>query len=139
MSRHFLTFAAAMDEKKVTGVVGAGKALGREIGYPTANIYGVEGLGAADGVYAVKAKVEGVEETLFGMGNLGRRPTVDRSGENRVLEVHFFDYEGDLYGRSVEVALCRYIRPEITFGTVDELQSRIGQDEVEVRKYFETQ
>ncbi|MCD7970953.1 MAG: riboflavin kinase [Alistipes sp.] len=128
--------AQGTEKVTVKGVVGSGRALGRRLGFPTANIYGVEDIRAVDGVYAVRAQVPG-EGVLRGMANLGRRPTVD--GGERVLEIHFFDYGKDLYGLEVQVELCKFIRPEINFGGTDGLAAQLREDEKTVRDFFENQ
>ncbi|MCC8019340.1 MAG: riboflavin kinase [Rikenellaceae bacterium] len=124
-------------EAKVKGVIGEGKALGRRLGYPTANVYGVEGLQAADGVYAVIVRVAGREGEFTGMANLGYRPTVDRAGRRRILEFHLFDFQGDLYGWEVEVTLHRYLRAERVFAGTEELKEQLSRDEMAARGYFE--
>ena len=108
----------------VFGVVAHGRQLGGKIGTPTANIeVGDEQL-PPDGVYVVKAEVGGVMRN--GVGNLGMRPTV--GAERRLLEVHLFDFEGDLYGKEIEVWFGPYLRGEEKFAGVEELKVQIGKD-----------
>ena len=118
--------AAAMlgREFSVYGVVAHGRQLGGKIGVPTANIeVGDEQL-PPDGVYVVKAEVGGVLRK--GVGNLGMRPTV--GAERRLLEVHLFDFAGDLYGQEMEVWFGAYLRGEEKFADVEALKEQIGKD-----------
>lgn len=116
----------------VMGSVVKGEQLGRRIGVPTANIeVGSEQL-PPDGVYAILADVDGDE--IPGVANLGMRPTVD--GSRRLLEVHLFDFEDDLYGETVEVRFGVYLRGECAFAGIDELREQIERDVSEARSRF---
>lgn len=118
--------AAAMLGRPFTvfGTVAHGRQLGGRIGVPTANIeVGGEQL-PPDGVYVVKAEVAGVMRA--GVGNLGMRPTVGAA--RRLLEVHLFDFEGDLYGQEMEVWFGEYLREEEKFSDVEALKVQIGKD-----------
>jgi len=110
-----------------SGVVVKGKQLGRTLGYPTANIEVKENykLIPENGVYAVKVKHK--ETVLNGMLNIGVRPTVD--GTNRSIEVNLFDFDQDVYGERLTVALVAYLRPEMKFSSLDELVAQIEKDE----------
>ena len=111
-------------EFSVFGIVAHGRQLGGKIGVPTANIeVGDEQL-PPDGVYVVRAEVGGVVRK--GVGNLGMRPTV--GAERRLLEVHLFDFEGDLYGQEMEVWFGPYLRGEKKFADVEALKAQIGKD-----------
>ena len=113
-------------EYRVTGKVIVGRKLGRQLGFPTANIDPGDLQMPKDGVWAVDVKGIG-----RGVANLGTRPTV--GGEGKLLEVHVFDFQGDLYGKALEVGFLRFIRDEEKFGSVEELKVRIRQD-VEMAK-----
>lgn len=129
-----LAGAAAMLGRPYTvmGQVVEGDQLGRRMGVPTANIEaGGEQL-PPDGVYAVTARVEGEERP--GVANLGVRPTV--GGARRLLEVHLFDFDGNLYGQPVEVRFGRRLRGERKFAGVEELRSQIERDLVAGRALF---
>ena len=129
--------AAAMLGRPYTvlGEVKEGEQLGRTLGFPTANIaVGGEQL-PPDGVYAVAARLPGESEALPGVANLGVRPTVD--GERRLLEVHLFDFEADLYGAHVEVQFGVRLRGEAKFAGLEELKAQIGRDVAEGRALFE--
>lgn len=103
----------------LTGRVVAGKQLGRTLGIPTANLLLPEGvLAPLYGVYA--ARVDG----HMAVTNIGVRPTVD-DGETVTVESWLLDYDGDLYGRTICVELCSFIRPERKFSSVEELKNQI--------------
>ncbi len=117
---------------EIEGRVEKGDQRGRTIGFPTANIALGDYLAPAPGVYAVYAGrdpgVEHGEETLWtpAVANLGHRPTV--AGEDLRLEVHLFDFAGDLYGETLRVRLIDYLRPEKKFDGLDALQAQIALD-----------
>jgi riboflavin kinase/FMN adenylyltransferase len=109
----------------VLGPVVPGRKLGRTIGFPTANI-DTDGFQLPpDGVYGVRVRI-GVKE-FDGIANLGMRPTVSTE-DRRVLEVHLFDFEGDLYGMGIEVEFLRFVRGEMKFDSVDDLRAQIVRD-----------
>ncbi len=108
----------------VEGRVVEGRKLGRQIGFPTANVERGEEQFPPDGVWAVRARAG--ERALDGVANLGVRPTVD--GEQRLLEVHLFDFSGDLYGSVLEVEFVRILRSEQKFGSLEELKAQIARD-----------
>ena len=115
----------------VQGVVERGDARGREFGYPTANL----GLGDYQrpkyGVYAVRVTIDdGTEHP--GVANLGIRPTFQPPQE--LLEAHLFDFEGDLYGRKIEVALHAFIREERKFDSAEALVAEMREDDAKARK-----
>ncbi|XAS74390.1 riboflavin kinase [Micrococcaceae bacterium Sec5.1] len=118
---------------RLEGVVGHGDARGRELGYPTANISVPDGE-IRDGVWAgtVSLGQGGYDETYAAAVSVGRRPTYYRRG-TRLLEAHLLDYNGDLYGRIVQVILHEYIRPQRRFHGTDELAAQIRDDVARVR------
>ena len=109
----------------VSGKVVEGRKLGRTIGFPTANVSTGDAQLPPDGVWSVTVSTPGHKD-LVGVANLGLRPTVD--GQNRVLEVHFFDFAEDLYGTEIEVEFRRYVRHEMKFANIGELQKQIALD-----------
>jgi riboflavin kinase/FMN adenylyltransferase len=115
----------------VRGTVVEGRKLGREIGFPTANIDTAGACLPPDGVWAVDFGFAGGPLDMPGVANLGVRPTV--AGHGRLLEVHVFDFSGDLYGRRVDVAFRRFIRPEQKFGSLDTLRTQIAIDAAAAR------
>lgn len=119
-----------MSRMVVEGVVAAGRRLGRELGFPTANLPVPEEFPAEDGVYESWAEADGVRYRA--MSNLGRNPTV--GGVERRLETHLFGFDGSLYGRTLRVELGRRIRGERTFATLEELQAQIECDRAAILK-----
>lgn len=117
----------------VMGDVLKGRQLARQLGFPTANIKVQNEQLPPDGVWAVEVLVN--DSWLKGIGNLGKRPTVENdSTAQRLLEVHLFDYEGDLYGAELNVKFLKYVRPEMKFGSVEELRQQIVRDVSQVRE-----
>lgn len=109
---------------RVKGRVIAGAQRGRDIGYPTANIPLTRGTALAHGIYAVRAFVEGRAQD--GVAYLGTRPTFDNGMP--VLEVHLFDFSGDLYGKDVEVEFLGFIRGDRKFSSVEALKAQMDAD-----------
>lgn len=110
----------------VEGVVEHGAKLGRQLGYPTANIAMGGYLRPAYGIYAVTGRLPD-GRVLQGAANLGIRPTI--AGEPvELLEPYFFDFSGDLYGQVIEVALIDYLRPEAKFDSLDALKVQMAAD-----------
>jgi riboflavin kinase/FMN adenylyltransferase len=110
----------------LAGRVVSGQQLGRQLGFPTANLADVEELWPANGVYA--CWVNGIEAhgPLAAVCNVGERPTV--SGQERRIEVFVLEYSGDLYGRELTLHLCARLRGEQRFGSLDELRAQIARD-----------
>lgn len=110
---------------KIRGRVTEGSKVGRELGYPTANIAVDNELRAENGVYA--AIVEHGGHRYRAMANLGVKPTVSDSGE-RFLELHLFGFAGDLYDEELTAELAAFIRPERKFASREELRAQIEKD-----------
>jgi riboflavin kinase/FMN adenylyltransferase len=108
----------------VDGEVVAGRKVGREIGFPTANIALDASCRLRHGIYAVRFTVEGVAHDA--VASFGTRPVFDNGPP--LLEVFVFDFSGDLYGKIVEVAFIDFIRPEQNFDSVDALVVRMHED-----------
>jgi riboflavin kinase/FMN adenylyltransferase len=114
----------------IRGEVMHGDARGRTIGFPTANILLRQHLEPARGVYAVTARLpDGAE--VKGVANIGLRPTV--GGTESRLEAHLFDFEGDLYGAELTVALRFFLREEKKFESFDALKAQIAADAGQAR------
>jgi riboflavin kinase/FMN adenylyltransferase len=109
----------------IQGVVQHGDKLGRTIGYPTANLDMGEYLRPAYGIYAVRGRLDD-GRVLDGAANLGIRPQFDPPKE--LLEPHFFDFGGDLYGQRLSVELINYLRPEAKFDSLDALVTQMDAD-----------
>jgi len=119
----------------IRGVVVHGDARGRTIGFPTANIALGRHLEPARGVYVVTAELpDGTK--IRGVANIGRRPTVTEGAISR-LEVHLFDYSGDLYGQELSVTLHHFTREERRFENIGALRAQIEADAREARHWFE--
>ncbi|OLV19991.1 riboflavin biosynthesis protein RibF [Deinococcus marmoris] len=112
------------------GVVIHGDQLGRTIGWPTANIGVPDGKALPLGVFAVVALGDRGER-WHGMANVGFRPTVN--GKTRRFEVHLFDFEGNLYGKELQVKFFSHLRGEQKFGGLDELKAQLARDADEAR------
>jgi len=119
---------------EIEGRVEHGRKLGRQLGYPTANMTMGEYLQPALGIYAVRAGVDEGPATRWrdGVASLGYRPTV--GGEGVLFETHLFDWDGDLYGRHLRVALIDYLRPEKKFDGLEHLRAQIAADCVTARR-----
>lgn len=116
-----------------THVMGGDKR-GRTIGFPTANLALEDHVQPALGVYAVRVEIEdGPHQGLYdGVANFGRRPTFDK--KDVILEVHLFDFEGDIYGHHMAVSFIDYLRNEKKFSGLDELKAQIALDSAKARE-----
>jgi len=121
----------------IEGDVVKGKQLGRTLGYPTANLRPNDLLKLIpkNGVYFVSTEIEG--NTIYGMMNIGTNPTTDTDNK-RKIEVHFFEFSGDLYGKKLSVELHDRIRDEIHFSSIEALKTAIAQDEQVCRELIST-
>ncbi len=116
------------------GRVVHGDKRGRQIGFPTANIYLHRMKTPVQGVYSVR--MHGIaDKPLPGVANVGIRPTI--GGTRSLLEVHLFDFAKEIYGRHVRVEFCEKIRDEKRYPTLDLLIEQIGKDAAIARHYFE--
>jgi len=113
---------------EIEGVVEEGDKLGRQLGYPTANIALGEYLRPATGIYAVRAGILAADGVRWhdAVASLGFRPTV--GGTDLRFEVHLFDFAGDLYGRTLRVQFVDYLRPEAKFADLAALKAQIAED-----------
>jgi riboflavin kinase / FMN adenylyltransferase len=118
----------------LTGIITKGKQLGRTIGFPTANLQIQENykLIPQNGVYVVKSTIN--QKTVFGMMNIGFNPTV--AGENLSIEVHYLDFDADLYDQKIKVSLLKYLRPEQKFGSFDLLKEQLANDKNSAINYI---
>lgn len=117
------------------GQVVHGSQRGRDLGFPTANLALDHELHPPAGVYAVRVLCDA--SWWPGVMNLGSRPTFD-AGARLICEVHLLDYQGDLYGRWLEVGIYRRLRDEQRFASVDELRAAIAADVASARDLFAT-
>ncbi|MBY0612363.1 MAG: bifunctional riboflavin kinase/FAD synthetase [Beijerinckiaceae bacterium] len=117
----------------IVGEVIHGRKVGRTIGYPTANIRLRDDCGLKHGIYAVWLTLAG--RRLPGVASFGRRPTFDNGAP--LLEVFVFDFNGDLYGETMEVAFVGFIRGEEKFDSVEALVARMDRDSEAARALLE--
>jgi riboflavin kinase/FMN adenylyltransferase len=110
----------------IRGTVQQGARLGRELGFPTANISLADQQLPPNGVYAGRAILNGV--SFAAAVNLGCRPTVDKDRTHQVLEAHILAFNGDLYGTEMEVELHEFLRPERKFSGPEDLRTQIASD-----------
>jgi riboflavin kinase / FMN adenylyltransferase len=116
---------------RMVGHVAHGRELGRTLGFPTANLHLMRRKSPTSGVLAVR--VHGIEERpLDGVGSLGTRPTVN--GTEPLLEVHVFDFAGDLYGRLIEVEFIAKLRDEAKFDSLDAMVAQMKLDAVQAHE-----
>jgi len=114
----------------IEGTVGEGEKRGRRIGYPTANLETDWEILPKEGVYATRARIDGVKRDSI--TNIGYRPTF---GDSRLLiETHIFDFSGDIYNKRLAVEFVRRIRDERRFESVDALVGQIGKDVEQVKE-----
>ncbi|MEL7107817.1 MAG: riboflavin biosynthesis protein RibF [Pseudomonadota bacterium] len=114
------------------GIVEHGEKRGRTIGFPTANLHLGELIHPRHGVYAVRARIAGEKTWRDGVANFGRTPTTGI--RDPLLETVIFDFDGDIYGQQLEVALVRYLRPELKFESLDAMIVQMNKD-VETAKH----
>ena len=119
----------------LTGIIFKGKQLGRTIGYPTANITIEEDykLIPNNGVYIAKSVLNG--KTVFGMMNIGTRPTVD--GTKQTIEINFFDFKQDLYEQKITISLLHRMRSEQKFESIDALKNQLSKDKKTALAFIE--
>jgi len=119
----------------LSGTVVKGKQLGRTIGFPTANIALEEDykLVPQNGVYVVQAEID--SKSIYGMMNIGFNPTVH--GKQKTIEVHFFDFETDIYNRKIQVAILQRIRSEKKFESIELLTKQLEEDRNFSRNYLQ--
>ena len=117
----------------IMGRVVYGRQLGRQLGVPTANIRLQRYKAALEGVYCVT--VDGIDGSIYqGIANIGVRPTVD--GKEPLLEVHIFDFTGDLYNSLLNVTFRHKLRDEQAFDGIDTLKAQIEKDIVQAKDWF---
>ena len=110
----------------IEGRVKKGKQLGKKIGFPTANIDIKDYVLACPGVYAVKVKIIKGSKTIKGIANLGYRPTFNE--KKILLEVHLFNFSGNLYNKDLTVEFLKFIRKEKKFKNINQLRKQIKID-----------
>ena len=119
-------------EWSIEGKVQKGRQLGKKIGFPTANIDIKDYILAKPGVYAVKVKKQNDKKFIKGIANLGYRPTFNQ--KKILLEVHLFNFSGNLYNKYLRVEFLKFIRAEKKFRNVDQLKKQIKIDLVTAKR-----
>ena len=121
----------------LTGTIAKGKQLGRTIGFPTANLKIEENykLIPRNGAYVVKSIID--QKKVYGMMNIGYNPTV--AGQNLSIEVHYFDFDEDIYNQKISVSILEHLRPEQKFGSVDLLKEQLEKDKQTALNYINKQ
>ncbi|MEL6473464.1 MAG: riboflavin biosynthesis protein RibF [Pseudomonadota bacterium] len=108
------------------GTVEGGEKRGRTIGFPTANIHLGDLIHPKHGVYAVRARIDRSGDWIDGVANFGRTPTTGL--RDPLLETYLFDFDQDIYGKWMEVALVAFLRPELKFDGLDEMIEQMHRD-----------
>ncbi|WP_295674150.1 bifunctional riboflavin kinase/FAD synthetase [uncultured Mucilaginibacter sp.] len=116
----------------ITGTVVRGDQLGRQIGYPTANIVISETykLIPSHGIFAARVKIDG--KVYDGMAYIGSRPTIN--GLTRNIEVNIFDFDQDIYNRRIQMQFLNFVRDDMKFDSLEELKVQIAKDKTEVKR-----
>ena len=109
------------------GVVVAGNRLGRTIGFPTANMQLYEPLKLVPGNGVYYVRVEALGRTMYGMCNIGCKPTVGQ-GNARTIETNIFDFDEDIYGLDMKISFIRRIREEVRFESLEALRRQLEND-----------
>ncbi|AUC16826.1 riboflavin biosynthesis protein RibF [Tenacibaculum sp. SZ-18] len=119
----------------IKGTVVDGKKIGKKIGFPTANIQVKENykLIPKSGVYIIQSIIH--NKRVFGMMNIGNRPTVD--GNNQTIEVNYFNFNENIYGKSIEIELLYFLREEEKFESLEKLTSQLKQDKIASLQYIQ--
>jgi riboflavin kinase/FMN adenylyltransferase len=120
----------------ITGKVVQGKQLGRTIGFPTANIYVEEDykLIPNSGVYVVECKID--NQFYFGMMNIGTNPTIENTDLNQKIEVNIFNFDTEIYDKSITVSFLKRIRSEQKFDSLESLKAQIAMDKMESLQFI---
>ena len=118
----------------LTGTIVKGKGLGKQIGFPTANLHIEESykLIPKNGVYVVKSNLKA--NTIYGMMNIGTNPTV--GGKSRSIEIHFFDFNQDIYNKKIKIELLKRLRGEQKFESIEALQTQLYKDKSNTLDYI---
>jgi riboflavin kinase / FMN adenylyltransferase len=118
----------------ILGTVKEGSKLGRQLGFPTANLSAHSEQFPPNGVYLVEAWIDGVLH--HGLVNIGFRPTIAADRPERLIEVHLLDFRRDIYGEDIEVRFVQFLRAEKKFDTVEVLAEQIAKDVKAARAFY---
>lgn len=113
-------------EYMLTGTIIKGKGIGKQLGYPTANLYIAENykLIPKNGAYVVNSSI--ADKTIYGMMNIGYNPTVN--GTEKSIEINFFDFEADLYDQKIQINILVRLRDEHKFESIEALKAQLAKD-----------
>ena len=117
------------------GKIVHGKALGRTVGMPTANLCIENQALPQAGVYATRIKIG--EETFYSVTNIGKRPTVDQD-ENVTVETYILDFDKNIYGETVLLEVCKFLRPVQKFKNLEDVHEQVKKDVLKAKIYFKT-
>ena len=122
----------------LSGTVGLGRRVGRDLGFPTANLQldNAQKMLPAAGAYAVWAHVEG--KKYAGMTNIGTRPTL-QNGEDVTVETHILDFQGDIYGHALRLEFVERLRGECQFAALDALRAQLHDDALRAKEILNKQ
>jgi riboflavin kinase/FMN adenylyltransferase len=122
----------------LAGTVMEGNRVGRQIGFPTANLHPTDPnkLIPMNGVYAIRADLRG--KTHDGMLNIGYRPTIDSASEVKTIEAHLFGLSDEFYGEQIVIHFVKRIRDEMKFSGIDELKNQLEKDRILVKRLFQS-
>jgi riboflavin kinase/FMN adenylyltransferase len=117
----------------LSGIIVEGNHIGRQMGFPTANIHPLDPnkLIPMNGVYAIRAELRG--ETYNGMLNIGFRPTIDSAMDVKTIEAHLFDVSGDFYEEEVMIHFVKRVRDEMKFSGMDALSKQLQKDKITIK------
>lgn len=120
----------------ISGQIIGGKKIGRNLGFPTANIYIAETykIVPGSGVYAVETEIKG--KRYAGMLNIGYKPTINNDKSNRSIEVHILNFKDDIYNENIRVCFHKRIRNEMKFRSLEKLKQQLIKDKAIVSNYF---
>ena len=116
------------------GTIIHGKALGRTVGMPTANLLVEQGEIPTPGVYATKIIID--EEKFYGVTNIGQRPTIDQESDISI-ETFIIDFERDIYNEYITLEVHKYLRPIRTFSNLQAVKEQVEKDVKEAKKYLD--
>ena len=121
----------------LSGHIVEGNRVGRQIGFPTANIHPFDAnkLIPMNGVYAIRAELMG--RVYGGMLNIGFRPTLDSASAVKTIEAHLFDVSWDFYGESTVIHFIKRVRDEMKFKGIDELRIQLEKDKIHIQKLLQ--
>lgn len=118
----------------ILGTVKEGSKLGRQLGFPTANLSAHSEQFPPNGVYLVEAWIHGILH--HGLVNIGFRPTIAADKAERLIEVHLLDFRRDIYGEDIEIRFVQFLRPEKKFESVEALRQQIATDVKAARAFY---